>query len=185
MKKLTKEQIKIIIGGIIAIASLICFIIFIYGPQSKQLKSIKRDLSFTASQIEEINKIMQGKELTEVVQDLNNQLIKVSSSLPLNQEDIVSNLSSEARILKIEIKSINPQEKRLLEDKVIGYDIEELPISISMLCEYRALGNFLDILRDRFPSLVRLKQVTIKSEGEGKPNLDVKLDILAYLSKPK
>ncbi|MFH1622003.1 MAG: type 4a pilus biogenesis protein PilO [Candidatus Omnitrophota bacterium] len=183
MKKLTQKQVKIIIASTIVVLSLFCFIIFIYAPQNKQLRSIKKELSFIESQIEEINKIMQGKELTVAAEELNSQLMEISSSLPANQKEVVSNLSSEAKALQIEIKSINPQEKRLLEDKVTDYHVEELPIAISMRCEYRALGEFLEILRDSFPFLVRVKKITIKREEEGRPNLDVSLNILAYLSK--
>lgn len=183
MKKLTKEQIKIIISGAIAVFSLFCFMIFIYGPQSKQLKTFKEESSFIESQFEEIKRITQGKELTVAVQELNGQLMEVSSFLPANQEEIVSSLSNEARALQIEIKSINPKEKQLLEDKVTGYIIEELPISISMRCELKALCEFLDILRDSFPSLVRVNQITIKSEGEARPILDVSLNLLAYISR--
>lgn len=185
MNKLTKEQIKIIAAILIGMIALICFWVFIYGPQSARLRFLKNDLVFTESQISEINKIMQGKELSTAVEELNKQLIQAIGYLPANQEDIIASLSDKARSLGVEIKSISPQKKILLEDRVSGYVIEELPISMSLLCEFRALGKYLNALRNDSPYLVRIKQLQIKGEGEGKPMLSISLEILAYLSKPK
>lgn len=185
MKKISRRQIKIIAAGLIVLVSFICFWVFIYSPQGKKLDSIKKELTFTESQIAEINKITQGKELSMAVEKLNNQLISISDFLPFNQEEVISNLSNKAREFKIEINSIVPQKKSLLEDKVKGYIIEQLPISMNMLCELRDLGRYLGALRDDFPYSVRVKNLEIKGQGEGKPVLDISLEIIAYLSKSR
>ena len=185
MKRLTREQIKIIAAIFIGITALICFLVFIYVPQSKKLRSLKDNLTFTESQIAEINKIMQGKELSEMVEDLNRQFIANISYLPESQEDVIASLSNKARSLKVEIKSISPQVKRPLSEKVSGYNIEELPISMTLSCSFRDLGRYLNVLRNDFPVLVRVGQIQIEGRGKDRSVLDVRLEILAYLSKAK
>lgn len=185
MKKITRKQIKLIAACFIVLVALICFWVFVYGPQGARLRSVKKDLDFTESQIKEINSIMLGREISEAVKDLNSRLISVVSSLPANQEDIISNLSEMSRKLNIEIKSINPKQKALLEERVSGYSIEELLISVNLLCGFKNFGEFLRILRNDFPALIKVKKFTINGQGEGKPTLDINLEILAYLSKVK
>ncbi|MFC1708654.1 type 4a pilus biogenesis protein PilO [Candidatus Omnitrophota bacterium] len=182
-KKITRRQTKLIVACFIVVAALICFWIFVYGPQSEKLRSVKKDLAFIESQITQIDSIIQGRELSGVVIDLNSQLISLVSFLPANQEEIISNLSNRARKFDIEIKSINPQVKVLLEEEVSGYDIQELPILVNLQCGFKNLGEFLNALRINFPVLVRVKSLNIKGQGEGKPILDINLEILAYLSK--
>lgn len=184
MKTISKEQLKILAAGLIIIVAFFCFWAFIYTPQSKKLNSIKSELTLIESQIAEINKITQGQDISLAVKELNSQLISTASNLAASQEEVISNLSNKARLLKIGIKSIVPQEKLLLENKVAGYIIEELSISMSLQCEFRDLGRYLDLLRNNFPYLTRVKSLEVKGEGEGKPILGIALEIVSYLSKP-
>jgi Tfp pilus assembly protein PilO len=183
MINLTREQLKIIKIGIVVLVFLLGFWFFVYIPQSKKLTSIKRQLSYIESQISEINKLIENKELTEAVKKLKLELDKNISQLPSGEEDIIDVLSQKAKDLNIEVKDIIPSSSRILEDEVSGYKIEELSISMKFSCEYKVLGEYLDILKDNFPVLVRINSIDVKGRGEGKPVLDVSLQISTYLSK--
>ena len=183
MKRLTREQRKIIWFSFIAVVLLLCFWIFVYGSQRKRLSSIKMELASIEAQIAEINRISEGRDLSEAVKDFNEELVEAARLLPSRQEEIIFNLSQEARNLGIEVKSIMPSSKELVESKSSAFDIEELSISIKLSCEFRELGMYLDTLRNNFPVLVRIKQLDIRGTGEGKRILDVDLKISTYLSK--
>jgi hypothetical protein len=88
-----------------------------------------------------------------------------------------------AKKTKANIRNITPGARQILESKIPGYELQEMPISLDLTCEDRSLGEFLDMLRNHSPVLVRVKQVNINGKGEGEGNLDVDLQISAYLSK--
>ncbi|MFH1414392.1 MAG: hypothetical protein ABIG56_06055 [Candidatus Omnitrophota bacterium] len=186
MKRITREQKKIIFIASIIVVFLICFWVFIYRPQSEKFNSIKKELKNTKTKIEEINNIIRGRDLVEAVKDLNIEFNQMVNLLILEDEDVISHLSEFARKLKIEVKDIIPSKRELFEGQVVGYDIEVLPISLSLVCEYKNLGDYLNFLWEDFPALVRIKQLQIFEEGGGdNPFLDVRLQILAYLVKEK
>jgi len=183
--RLTREQRKIIYFAAIAVLFLFCFWIFIYRPQNKDLSSIKEELNSIEAQISEITDIAQGRELADVVKDFNLQLKDIESFLSLGEAEIIYNLSQKAGRLGVTVRSIIPSDKHLLENNIFGFEVEELPISMSLSCEYRELGMYLNTLRTNFPALVRIKELSIKGSGEGGPVLDVNLQLCAYLSKAK
>jgi len=164
---------------------LFCFWIFIYRPQNKDLSSIKEELNSIENQISEIIDLAQGRELADVVKDFNLQFEDIESFLSLREAEIIYNLSQKAGRLGMVVRSIIPSDKHLLENNISGFEVEELTISMSLSCEYRELGMYLNTLKTNFPALVRIKELSIKGSGEGRPVLDVNLQLCAYLSKAK
>ncbi len=185
IKKPTKEQKKIIYISAIVLVCLLIFWIFVYGPQARSFAAIKRKLQQAESGIAQIMSIAGGRDLAEAVRGLKTNLVKVTGKLPATEQVVIYNLSETARKLKIEVKNIIPSGKRLLENKISGYDMEELPISMNLVSDYRLMGEYLDILRNNFPVLICVRQLDIKGKGEGRTDLDVALQISAYLSREK
>ena len=181
MRKLSREQEKIIYIAGVVIVFLILFFIFVYSPQERKLSDIKKKLNYAESEIAEINRITQGKPLELAVSDLNLQLKNLTGRLPFRSEDVVKNLSDAAREFKVEVKNIAFAAEQKSSGKIPGYTVKELPISMKLSCEYRNIGEYLHKLRTDFPILVRVKQLLIEGSGEGSPQLDVSLQISAYL----
>lgn len=183
MMKLSKEQKKIIYIFSVVGVFFFLFWLFVYIPQNSQLKGIKYKLGLAEAEIEEINRISYGKPLPEAVRDLNLRLQKAALKVPVRDEEVVKELSEAARKLKIVLKNISLSNSFSLASKVPGYKIEELPISIKLNCEYREIGQYLNDLRDNFPVLIKIKSLLIQGGGEGQNNLDVDLQISAFLSE--
>lgn len=183
MKKLTKEQKKLIYIASIAALLLLIFWIFIYLPQARRLSLIKKRLMDVEKEIEQVDRITGGRELKEVMQGFNSRLNEIFSKMPPRFDDVVDDLSEEARKLGIEVKDINFLSKKVLKDKVPGYELEELPMVMNLVCEYNALGDYLNLLRTRFPVVVKIGQLDIKGAGAGNPKLDAALRISAYLAR--
>lgn len=183
MRQLTNEQKKIIYIALIVLGFLLLFWLFVYAPQARRVASIKERLTEAEAQIIEINRITQGRQLSEAVRDLEVQLKKAETRLPQAEATVISSLSEAAKKLKIEVKGLGSVQKRPVPDRVTGYDIEELPITMKLDGEFRAIGEYLDILRNESGVLIRLRQLNIQSAQEAQPYLEANLQISAYLSK--
>lgn len=183
MKQLTREQKKIIYIALIVACFLFLFRVFIYAPQQRKLASIKKQLADAETQIAEINRLSAGKELSVTMQDLSGQLRKASGRLLVKDEDVINSLSGLAKKLRIEVKNLDPDDKITLPNRIPGYDAQELPISMNLSCDFKTLGEYLDILRNDLPALIRIKQLDITGSGEGQANLNITLKISAYLLK--
>ncbi|MFH1354973.1 MAG: hypothetical protein ABIH19_02360 [Candidatus Omnitrophota bacterium] len=182
---ITKEQKKILYIAAGIFVFLVCFWVFVYAPQSRKLALVKAELKSVETQIKEINALIQGRELAEAAEDFNRQFAKVSNFLVSQDQDVISYLSEQARESKIEVSNITPGGRKPLNRQVVGYDIEELPISMNLFCEYKQLGEFLDLLRRSYLVLVSLRELNIKGRGEGRYFLDVGLKLSAYLAKQR
>jgi hypothetical protein len=181
MKPLTKTQTKIIyISGIIVFVFLV-FLIFVYFPQTQKLSGIKKQLVFAEADISQINAIAQGRAFPEAVRDLNLQLKQAALKLPNSEDTVVRSLSEKARELKIEVQNIFFSKRTDLAGRIPGAMIHELPISLKLVSQYNSLGEYLFALRNNFPILIRVRQINIQGNGEGQTNLNVDLEISAYL----
>jgi len=56
---------------------------------------------------------------------------------------------------------------------------------MSLSGEYRAIGEYIDVLLNDFPNLVRVRQLNIQGKGEGRPILEADLQISVYLARVK
>lgn len=185
IKDLSREQKKIIYISAVGLVFLFSFWVFVYGPQSRKFAAIKKELNQAENQIKEIMNIAGGRDLPQAARDLKTDLIKISAKLPSKQEVVISNLSESAKRLNLEVKNIIPANKQPLADTISGYTIEEFPISLNLVGDYQALGEYLNILRNSSPVLIRVRQLEIKGKGEGRSDLDIALQIYAYMSKEK
>ena len=185
MLEVTKTQKKIII---ISLGGLLLFLLawfFIYSPQNKMVNSIEHKLASTEANIAEIISITEGRDLAETVKDLRMKLNNLSKQLPSRDETVIEALTIAARDLGIEVQNISFSDRQPSEWKVSGLKIEEVPISMRLVCEYMNLGQFLNLLRTDFPILIRIEKVDISGQ-EGKPNqANVVLEVIAYLSREK
>lgn len=184
-RNLSKEQKKIIYISAVTLVFLLVLWIFVYRPQSRKFAGIKSELTQVESQIAEISRLSAGKDLAAAVVDLRMGLAKLSAKLPAEDQEVIYHLSENAKKLKIEVKNVTPAGRRLLENKVAGYDIEELPISMNLVAEFRVLGEYLNILRNNLGVLIRVRQLDIRGKGEGRADLDIALQLCAYLSRQK
>jgi len=181
MKNLTKAQLKIIYLVLILIVAFILFLFIIFFPQRRKLSEIKAEIARTDAQINEITSLSQGKDLAQVVRNIDKELDKAVELLPAKEELIIKYLSKNARKLEIDVKNMNLAEKKQLKDKVQGYVIEELPIVMSLSCGYKALGEYLNILKNDNVLLVKVKQLSIRSQK--RPVLEVNMQISVFMAE--
>lgn len=183
MISLSKEQRKIIYFAVAAAVFLFLFWQFVYSPQIRRLALIKNQLKDADSQILEIKGILQGKDVGEVLKDMEVRLKKIENQLFNKEETVINNLSETAKNLNIEIKNLSSLSRRAIEIPVSGYDIEELPVTLNLAGEFMAINRYLDILRNSPAFLVKVRELKIQGAGEGRVYLEAVLQISVYLFK--
>lgn len=181
--KLTKEQRKIIYLTIIITFAISLFWFFIYLPRSREIRAIKNDLRLAEKSINEIIGITEGKELVDIAHNLGVELNSLKRKLPSQDEAVIKNLSEEAQKYRVEIKRIDVSKQDEVAYQQGSVSIREIAVSIVLSGEYRDVGKYLEALKESFPILTKINKVDIEGSGEGKPKLNVLLDISAYLSK--
>ncbi|MBP7088441.1 MAG: type 4a pilus biogenesis protein PilO [Candidatus Omnitrophica bacterium] len=181
--RLTKEQKKIIYLTIIIAFAIFLFWFFIYLPRSREFSTIKNNLKTAEENINDIIGITEGKELVDIAHDLGVELNYLKRKLPSQDEAVIKNLSQEAQKYRVEIKRIDVSK----EDETIyqqgSISIRQITVSMALSGEYRDIGRYLEALKGDFPILTKVNKVDIEGSGEGKPKLNVLLEISAYLSK--
>lgn len=181
IKNLSVQQKKILyIAGII-LFSLFLFCFFIFIPLQKKLANIKNKLRTAEAKIAEISALTKNQDLGAAVKAFNQQFLDMSARLPQQEEAVLSFLAENARKLKVEVKNISLGEGIFVKDKVPVGNLEVIPVNMSLGGDYRSLGEFLSILDSDKSILVKLKKLEIKSKGPGNPQLDIDLQLSAYL----
>lgn len=180
IQRITKEQKKIVIVSGIGFVCLIVFWTFIYLPSRREVASLRKRTLSVESQIAAIKKVPQGKELTDVVKDLKIKLDQSKSYLPESDEAVRNDLSREADKLGITIKDISLLAEKSIEKPIAGFQIQELRISIKLVSDLRNFTEFLNVLRNKFPYLVKVEEIIIKNTKPQDLDIDISIEILAY-----
>jgi len=180
--KITKEEKNNLYIMAISLILLCVFLFFICIPQQKLFSSKINEVHKTEKQIAEIMLIAQGKDLAQAVKALNINLIEFSGKLPAEEEAIIYRLSDSAKKLRLNVMNITPGEKVLVAHKASGFDIEERPLTMTLVGDFRALGEYINELEQGEPTLVKIKKVEVKNKGEYKALLDIKLELSAYMA---
>ena len=128
--------------------------------------------------------IAKGRDLAIVAKDLRLSLTKTVNKFPIGEDIVVARLTDAAEDqAKLVVKDITPAGRQVIPEKILGVNVEELFLTMSVSGEYRAIGEFLDMLRGDFPVYIRIREIELVGKGEGKPILDCTLQLSAYLTK--
>ncbi len=181
IKNLSVQQKKILrISGIV-LFSLFLFIFLIFVPQRKKLADIKNKLARAEAKIAQISALTKNQDLGTAMKLLNQQFIDASARLPQQEESALSFLADNARKHKIEVKNISLGEGAFIKNKIPMGGLEIIPVNMSLQCDYRSLGEFLNVLDSDKSILVKVKKLEIRSKAAGDPQLDINLQLAAYL----
>lgn len=183
MNRLSKEQKKIIYIGLILAAAILLFIALIYLPQQRRLKEIRAELDRTEQQINEIHLLTAGRDLNEAIRDLNVRLKDLSAYFLIGEEELINNLTDQARDLNIDVRDLDPGNKTLFNSATPGYAVYALPVAMNIKGGYKEAGDYCARLEGDFPALVRIDKLDIRGKGTGEADLDIRLVITAFLLK--
>lgn len=185
LSRLVREQNRIVYIGLVIFFILFCLWFFVYLAEARRFNRVRSESALIESRIDEILSIARGKNLALAIQGLRVDLTNLRNKLATGDETVIYNLSEAAKKSRLEVRSINRGAKQLLENRIPGYVIEELLVSLNLSGQYKEIGEYLKTLRDDFPILLRVKQLEIKGKGEGQEDLEIGLQVGAYLCRPE
>lgn len=183
MKQITKEQKKIIYITLILPVFTVFLWVFIFLPQRNKLACLRNSLSETEAQITQIKQLALGRDMAEVAGELNKKLLECLDKLPSRHEAAINYLSDNAHNLGIVIKNISLHSQQAVMENIADYIIAQTPISINLTGGYKAIGEYLNILRDDSAILIRLEKIDIKREKENYIYLNADIEINVYFAK--
>ena len=180
--KILEELLKKKLIVITAIGATI-FIIFYLGfclPQQQRLNTTKKTLEQVEESIDRITKLMLGRDVGEAYVAFSEEVALYEASMP-SKEEVVTMLTDTAIDLGIVVKDISagPQHIFVQENPVVGYVCKEYEISMVMQSNFRAFGEYLDILRNKSPYFLRFNGFSVQAKTS-MVSLDIKLGLLAY-----
>jgi len=180
----SKEQKKIITQSGIFFLVIVLVFVFIYLPQRRKVIEINEAMAGAKKEIKEIKSAAQeGESLEGAVGLLEKKLVRLESMFPYKEEGILKDIQQIAHELGIEIDSIQPRDKMKVDwsSKIEGRNCFELPITLDIKCSFKTLINYLKELVDEFPSLLTVNHVSMGESRSQESELQIKINLSAYL----
>lgn len=187
--KLETHQKKILIMAGVVLGVILIFLVFIYAPRNRILRELKLQLNSIQKNINEIKRLTGDiQSLDLVISKYNDKLKQLKEKLPAREESTIRELGKKAAGLGIEVMAINPEitVDTKLPVRVKGCQCRELGISMELRAPYKKLAEYIKILQEDFPALIKIEKLKmIRLEGvKGNPLLQVSMEITMYLITP-
>ncbi len=185
IKKIPKE---VLIAGGASILLIVFFVNFVFMPMIKRVSNVKRETANAVSEARKIREAMgSAKSVDEALSSMKKRMVGIEHLFPRKEESILSALSSLATKMGMEVGSISPQKKRVINDidgvsvKIKNSFVMEMPVSMSARARYKSLGDFIIKLRDDFPMLIKVDSVDMSGSGREDGMLTVNLQMNSYM----
>ena len=179
---------KILIITAVCIVVIAVFWAFIYFPASNRLKAVKAELDSLKREISDIESSPGEKtgDIARMVESLQRDFKQINRKFPAQEEDALKLLSSAANRLKIEIAYIRPQQKKPTVNPqggpvlIDGSQCCSMAIAMEMTGLYKDIGEYLKWLREDFPPLITIEDISITRDETRMPQLKVKMELVLY-----
>lgn len=184
-----KQQKTILVMSGIIVGTILIFLFFIYLPKNAQMKKLKAELAEAKTTIDNIKRIT-GEEasLDVAIERYDKKIKELKLKLPQREESTIRDLAAEAGKMGIKILSINPAiaVDCRLPTNIKGYKCKELAISMEFKTSYKNFGDYIQLVREKIPAVIKFEQVNIKREGEasGIPQLLISFRIRMFILVP-
>lgn len=187
---LTDIQKRIfILAGIITLSFFI-FAVLIYIPANRKMVQLKTEFTRLEEETKRLKKYVgEGQSLEQIIVSLNNRLDKLHVRFPEKEEVVLRELSALASGLGIEVLSIKPDRKKVLqsinEEQVAIKDcvVQEMSVAINMKTSYKVLGEFIRRIKEDFPVFIKVDSVQMEkvSDDYNSNILNVNMNVDSYL----
>ncbi len=184
------NQKNIMIMLVSIIATFFVFWFFVYSPKRKQTKEIKSEYEAMKKDIKEIESMAGGGMLDASLPLLDKKLKVLEKKLPPSEETTLKEIASFANRSGIDVISLTPHaiKKSPMQGDIPGYECMELSIMMDLRCTYKTLGEYLRLLQEEFPTVVRIKNISMskeKSADKTDSALRARLVLIMYMLHEK
>jgi hypothetical protein len=186
---LTDNQKKIIIISLSVLFIFLLFWVFLFFPASKQITTLKKELSSTVKQIQGIEILLAGSQSRdEAIRLLKQKQQYLSNKFPQKEEESLRLIPEIARKMNINVISVQPGSKTellneagkqiVIENKAVNY----LLITLEVNCYFKDLVKYLLELKATLPAFTSVNSLEIKKEdaltGKIRANIEFNLYLL-------
>ncbi len=190
LKRIARHN-KAIIIVIVLIFTLLGLYNVVYLPKAKtmallhrELESILKDIDKAEGRIKSIPDIKRESALLREKLILLERQVPDEGKIPY----VIQELARKTQDLDINVISINPWsiKKGKLKGKkeTVSSAIEKVYIEINIQCSYQVIARYIKALGN-LPILLTVEDVTIQSNKELSPDLEVHLVVATYILKVK
>lgn len=156
----------------------------IYSPAKGRMKMLKEELTAVESEVNRIQRVSGGENLDIAYKRLYKTFTELTKMIPKEERTTLSVLSSEANRVNIEVLAIKLIRAKIsdLPVSVKSGTVLEMPISMNIRCDYITLGEYLDAIRNKMPTLISIDSVSMKkARGKKEAVLDVSIEMTLFM----
>lgn len=183
------ENKKILVVAAVCAGIIVVFWAFIYFPAANRLKAVKAELASIKREISDIESRSgkRSRDIAQMIESLHKEFKEINQKFPTEEENALKMLSSAASRLKIDIvymrpqqkkEVLNPQGNRVLID---GAQCFSMTISMEMTGLYKNIGEYVKWLREDFPPLVTMEDISIMRDESRIPQLNAKMELTLHV----
>jgi len=180
------NQKKILVLFATVVVSFLVFLLIIYLPKRKAIKNLKMEYAAIEKEIKDIERLTGQDTLDASMTMLSKKLDEMEKKLPSSEEATLKEISNLAETAGISVSSLMPQDiKRCpIQGDVPGYECMVLANKIHFTCTFKGLGKYLGKMQNEFPTILRIKKLTLKKVRRGdikNPALVAMLETSMYM----
>jgi len=180
----TKKK-KIMIGTVVSAAIFLCFHIFFYQPEKKEVSRLQGEIKTVDLEIERIARAIPGlrKLEEEMAQEQKNaSLVKRILSEEKPVQELLRHLASEAFTLDMDVISLKSGEGSKSFHKESSY--KRVTMVMNIQCPYGHLGSYLERI-SHLPGLVTIDEIEIVRDKQIFPRVKAKLTLNTFVHRTK
>ncbi|MBI4335519.1 MAG: type 4a pilus biogenesis protein PilO [Candidatus Omnitrophica bacterium] len=187
MVKIPRDK-KILVIAAVCVIIVLIFWAFVYFPARKKLGVLKSEYGALRKEVAEIeSRGGSERDIMKMVVSLRNDLDAATLRLPAKEETTLKMISSEASRLGVEVISLSPRPKRPFQGPDGGIvPIEnkrcfEIPISMEVRGSYKAIGEYLSVLRQTPNALIKTEDILLRGDDAAGGRLRGSVELAIYI----
>jgi len=190
MKDLIRENKKILVFSIAAIALFMLFLVFIHLPKHRSVQGMKTRIKHIETQTEKTHAMLGDlNKLGEVLASMQTELAAFESRIPAkeNISSVLSELSNIAKTCSVDVLSIKPEKpKPFLDDnaQVVKLDkrhLESIKVELMVRAHYKAVAEYIKNIQESLNILATIDRVVIVRDELIFPKIDAELVFTVYV----
>jgi Tfp pilus assembly protein PilO len=178
---MTKRE-KIMIGAAVSAVMFVCFYMFFYQPEKKELLRLQEEIKTVALEIDRIVRAIPGlRNLEEEVarEQKSASLVKRIPSGEKPVQELLRQLAGEASRLDMDVISLKSGEGSESPHEESPY--KRLTVVMNIQCTYRHLSSYLKGINE-LPGLVTVDELEIVRDNQIFPRVKVKLTLGVWVT---
>jgi Tfp pilus assembly protein PilO len=171
--EMTQSQKNIIVISAAALFVLLLLWVFLYLPGSKEITSLKNELSSTQQQIQGIEALLSGSQSRdEAIRILKQRQLYLSNKFPRQEEESLRLIPEVARKMNISVVSLQPGLRSEFLDEagrqvvIDGKTASYLPITMEVVCFYKDMVSYLTELKNSLPAFISVVSLNVVKDNQ-------------------